>query len=457
MMKSCITIILWKAVKYNRWIVLLLLSFTTSCEHDYYHPPTPLKVGKETPVLEASYTTATPITLAAAYWKNANWKKVTANDLSTSKLYSDGMLNMTGTYNGKTNFNNGSSPEIIMKAAYDEQKIYLLVEWRDSDFSPAIASSTWDGAADPLKPDTAGKWTSQNSSDKLALAFDISNAANSAGIFSAVGCAATCHNNSITTMKPTGGKADLWSWDFAISEPLGYARDMVIDASAGIADDAGQSMLVRNKVDVNNNRSAPAYEYNGIEQYVTRPDGKTVRADPAFFLLNKTPFTGDPSKGKDVYYNSVYGCAHCHSPAEEAPSFQSPTVNRRSRAQMADKAENHDGASYYFQVPVSERDNLMAYIRGLGSLPGYYLTTPTGSNADIWTVSNLKLLSIDILKANTKYQVLFIRNLLTVYDDDVQFSNPEEKEFTFGIALMDADGKNHIGSNNETLKFLKKQ
>lgn len=444
------------ANNYGVLLIAVVIALATSCEYDNYPVPPPPKVAKETTVLEASYTTTVPVTLAAAYWKTADWKKVTASDLSTLKLYSDGFLKMTDSYNGKTSFNGGTSTDITMKAAYDEQKLYILVEWTESDFSPMYAFSLYDGPADPLKSDSTGGWTSQNNSDKVALAFDISNATNSAGTFSAAGCAATCHNNSITVMKPNSGKADLWCWDFAVSEPLGYARDMIIDASAGISDDAGQPMLVRNKVDPSNSRSAPAYEYNGTEQSVTRPDGKTTKLDPAFFLLNKTPFTGDPSKGETVYNNATYGCGHCHPPGGEGPSFQSPLVNRRSRAEMVDKAQNHEGAAYYAQVPVSDRNDLIAYIRGLAGLPGYYLTAPDGSNADIWTVSNQKPQVVNILSANTKYQVLFIRNLLTGKDDDVQFSGPEGKEFTFGIALMDADGKNHIGSNKETLKFLDK-
>lgn len=445
------------ANKYGVLLIAVVTALATSCEYDHYPVPPAPKVAKETTDLEAAYTTTAPTTLTAAYWKNADWKKVTASDLSTLKLYSDGFLKMTGTYNGKTNFNGGTSPDITMKAAYDEQKLYILVEWVDNDFSPMFASTQWDGPADPLKSDSTGGWTSQGNSDKVALAFDISNATNSAGSFSAAGCASTCHNNSITAMKPASGKADLWCWDFAISEPLGYARDMVIDPSSGVTNDAGQPMLVRNKVDINNSRSAPAYEYNGTEQSVTRPDGKTTKLDPAYYLLNKTPFTGDPSKGETVYNNAVYGCGHCHPPGEEAPSFQSPIVNRKSRAEMVDKASNHEGSAYYFQVPVSDRDDLIAYIRGLAGLPGYYLTTPSGSNADIWTVSNTKPQVVNAFTANAKYQVLFIRNLLTGKDDDIQFSSPEGKDFTFGIALMDADGKNHIGSNKEKLRFLDKQ
>jgi hypothetical protein len=52
----------------------------------------------------------------------------------------------------------------------------------------------------------------------------------------------------------------------------------------------------------------------------------------------------------------------------------------------------------------------------------------------------------------TKYQVLLKRKLVTNNADDVQF-NPSQGIYKFGVAVMDNDGKNHIGSTVETLTF----
>jgi hypothetical protein len=96
-------------------------------------------------------------------------------------------------------------------------------------------------------------------------------------------------------------------------------------------------------------------------------------------------------------------------------------------------------------------------MRGLSGVPGYYLQTPTGSNADITAVSNVTALHINnsMLSATNhhiKYQVLITRKLHTNNPDDVQF-NPSQGNYKFGVALMDNDGKNHIGSTVETLTF----
>lgn len=54
---------------------------------------------------------------------------------------------------------------------------------------------------------------------------------------------------------------------------------------------------------------------------------------------------------------------------------------------------------------------------------------------------------------HSKYQVLIVRKLKTNNTDDVQFDVSANKTYKFGIALMDNDGKNHIGSLVETLTF----
>ena len=54
---------------------------------------------------------------------------------------------------------------------------------------------------------------------------------------------------------------------------------------------------------------------------------------------------------------------------------------------------------------------------------------------------------------HTKYQVLITRKLKTNNADDIQFDLTANKVYTFGVALMDNDGKNHIGSAKEVLTF----
>jgi hypothetical protein len=52
------------------------------------------------------------------------------------------------------------------------------------------------------------------------------------------------------------------------------------------------------------------------------------------------------------------------------------------------------------------------------------------------------------------YTVQVRRKLQTGNPDDVQFDPATKKEYVFGVAVMDKDGKNHAGSPREILKFL---
>ena len=114
-------------------------------------------------------------------------------------------------------------------------------------------------------------------------------------------------------------------------------------------------------------------------------------------------------------------------------------------------------SAYWTPLSPSDKNDIVAFLRGLSGVPGYYLTTPDGSNADIKAVSNVTPVNIKdaMLTAtnhHTKYQVLITRKLSTNNSDDVQFT-PSQGTYKFGVALMDNDGKNHIGSTVETLTF----
>ncbi len=444
--------------------ILTIILLFTACEKAYFPQPPRPKVSIQTADLEASYATTPPITLANAYWKTADYIKVTVGDLNTKSLYPDGLLNMTGTYNGINSFNNGKTdPNVIMKAAYDDKKVYLYIEWTDNDYSPNLEASILNGPSDPLKTDNPDGWTSQGNSDKVSLAFDISGATSAAGTFAEKGCAASCHNGK---MQPASGSVDLWNWDLAVSEPLGYAKDMITNATTGLDYDAGTAMMVRNKVIPGDPRSAPMYEWDGSEQRCGRPFGDSSKLDPAYYLYKKTAFIGDIVNGDMVYHNETYGCFHCHGehgegdgPTGEGTAFANIGFAAKwSRAGIKDfsgKSE-HTGFTYWAQVPTNVQDDMIAYMKALGSIPGYYLVNPTGSQANIWTVSNVTRGKINTFNPHTVYKVLLVRDLTNANSDDIQFASPEGKSYPFGIALMDNDGKNHIGSLKQTLTFKSK-
>ncbi len=444
---------------YKSIVVVFLSIAFVACEEEFFPAPPKAKSAKETTTLEATFVATPPITLSDAYWKIADYLKVPVIDLNKNLLYPNGYLNMTGTYNGLTSFNAGANPNVIMKAAYDNAKMYLYVEWTDNDLSPASFASILNGPVDPLKSDTAGGWTTQENSDKFSIAFDINNATSSAGAFSNVGCAASCHSNSMQTLS---GSVDLWNWDLATSEALGYAHDWSVNSATGIQNDAGNIMAILNK-STSDARTAPIYEWNGVEQIITRPDGKSTTLDPGYYLYNKTAFIGDIVEGKTIYHNAVYGCNHCHGdfgegngPFGDGTAFASVGfASKYSRAAIKSfsSSELHTGKPYWSQVPVNKQDDLIAFIKGMGSLPGFTLTAPDGSAADVWSVSNVTRSRLNTIAPHTQYKVILVRNLVTSNADDAQFNVATSKTYPFGIALMDADSKNHIGSLKQILTF----
>ena len=448
--------------KINAYLVVLVAMLFVACEEEFFPAPPKAKTAKETTTLEAAFTATAPITLSDAYWKTANYLKVPVIDLNKNLLYPNGYLNATGTYGGLATFNAGVNPNVIMKAAYDNSKMYVYIEWTDNDLSPASFSSILNGPSDPLKTDTTPGWTSQGNSDKVALAFDIDNASGSAGSFANVGCAASCHSNSMQTLS---GSVDIWNWDLASSEALGYANDLNANSALGLSNDAGSIMSILNKTN-NTARSAPLYEWDGTEQTVLRPDGKTTTIDPGYYLKNKTDFIGDIEAGESVYHNSVYGCSHCHGdygegngPFGDGTAFAAVGfASKYSRASIKtySSSDLHTGKPYWAQVPVNKQDDLIAFIKGMGSLPGYYLNTPDGSSADVWSVSNVTRSRLNTTSPHTTYKIILVRNLVTNNPDDAQFNLTTSKVYPFGIALMDNDGKNHIGSLKQTLTFKDK-
>lgn len=457
-----------KFAKYLKAIILVsvIINIIQSCEKDYYYTPPPPYVPVATTTLEAQYVSSPPSNVNSAYWKKADYLKIKMNNVSIQHLYGDGLLNMTGTYDGKNSFNKGADAELTLRAAYDDNKLYILAEWIDSTVDLSHSTWFWDGAADPLKTDTTGGWTSQSNNDHFALAFEIQSASSTAGTFSNVGCAASCHGSgSNAVMYPDAGKVDIWNWSLSHSAPLGLAIDMIADQNA-LTDDSGDKMYTRN-VNGLTDRSGPAYEWSGVTQSVALGNGQTSILDPAFYLYNKTTFTGNIANGDSIYHSAVLNkpghCVDCHGDHGQGAingAINSLSQNKKSRSTLMQNMDNEADMTAYWNnnLTSSEKDDIIAYIRGLCGVPGYFLSQPSGSNADIIATSNVtpvQIVNAIIPKNNvhTKYQVLLVRNLKNNNQDDAQFDLSVSHNYKFGVALMNNDGKNHIGSVIETLTF----
>lgn len=410
--------------------ISLLCLLMTGCTYYENEPVKPPVVEKSDPTttLEAKHVTTPPNKITSTYWKTADYLPLTVQNQVTGQVQAaDGLFNMSGTFGGLTTYNGGKDPRVKMQAAYTTDSLYVLVTWMDTLYDASSSNWIYDGPTDPNKVGSTTGWTSQRADDNFLISFDMG-----------------------------GSNRDVWNWSFALSEPLGYAIDM-IDNGSGATNDAGNKTYVRNAV--SDNRGGPQYEWDDTEQHITRkPAGSTI-LDPGFYLLNKKTFSGDIVAG-ETYYQAE--CAPCHGPTgngEGTPAGYETGVklnlpgqfNRWTRAALDAFAPSgsHEGAVHY---PASEtnRANLFARLRGFSGIPGYYLQNPTGSSSDIHAVCNAIIANIP--KYNKKYQVLLIRALNTSQSDDIVLI-PATTTYSFNFSLRDNDLINRVGSNTQTLTF----
>jgi hypothetical protein len=286
--------------KYYLLMICILLVAVQSCRKDYTFIPPPPPGPHAVDTLEAILVSTAPNMVTSPYWSRANYLSVNVSDVSRGQLYNYDWLNMTGTFNGLSSFSS-KKPGLTLKAAYDNVNLYILAEWQDTVADFSSGSLLYNGPSDPRKSDTTNGWTYQRNCDHIALAFEISSASSPSGTFSSVGCAASCHGSGTTaSMYPTSGSVDIWNWNTAHSAPLGYAEDMIANSS-GLNDDAGNKMWSSN-ISVT---GGPKYEWNGVTQNVTLPNGSKAILDPAFYLLNTTPFVGNLHGGDTAIFSTL--------------------------------------------------------------------------------------------------------------------------------------------------------
>lgn len=403
-----------------------ILAGCTYYENDPIKIPVP-DVPDPTSTLEAKFVTSPPNKITSAYWKTADYLPITAQNQTTGQVPADdGLFNVTGTFGGLADFNLGLDPDISLRAAYTSDSLYILINWNDTLYNASQANWIYNGPSDPNKSGTTTGWTSQRSDDNIVLSFDMGS-----------------------------GKRDLWNWSLALSEPLGFAIDM-IDNGTGAVSDAGNKTYVRNAI--SDNRGGPEYDWNGVQQELTRKPGGFTILDPGYYLLNKKNFTGNVADG-DIYFQAE--CAPCHGVTGDGNGFSNPVFvalnspgqfNRLTRAALDNFASDggqHEGAIHYPSFE-PDRENLFARLRGFSGIPGYYLQNPSGSNSDVMAVSNVQLAKID--KYNKKYTLLLVRALNTGNTDDIVF-DPAQMSYTFNLLLGDNDTLNKIGVANQQLTF----
>jgi len=420
-------IIYWSAVT-------LVIIYITSCESEKRYPPNGYfpNTPAATQQLEAAYFWEPQDRLDSRYWKDASYVEVALADLSVNNLYQDGQMNMTGTYKGVSGINQGKDPGLILKAGYDEEYLYILVEWKDTTADASYYSKLWQGPPDPLKTDSINGWTTQRNHDNMILLF----------------------NKEDNTY-------DVWRWSLAYTAPFEMAMNLSADADGKISP-FPESFLQVNSEGLTP-REMPKYEWNGERQEVTLDDGTLKILDPAYYLHNeyKMEFKGSMIGG-DNAFNVKADCRFCHGQngngipdgTTSGGALNVVSLNRYSRGGLVEyigsTAHEGRGAQYWGRIKNNPTDveNLVAFLRGIAGVPGHVLTNPD-KGIDISALLNISVGGIE--EKNSSYRILLKRKLDTGNSKDVRFD--PATTYMFSLRLSDNDEINYIGIEGLELIF----
>ena len=413
---------------------MLAMIYSTSCESEKrvppkgYFPNTPVATRQ----LEAAYFFEPQDKLNSRYWKDASYVEAALVNQSTNNLYPDGQLNMTGTYEGISGFNQGRDPGLVLKAGYDDQYLYILAEWKDTTADASYHTRIWQGPSDPLKVDSTNGWTTQRNQDNLTLLFE-----------------------------KEDESYDVWRWSLAYTAPFEMALNLSAGADGMVSPIPGSFLRVN--TDGSTPRDMPKYEWNGQRQEVTLDDGTLKILDPAYYLHDeyKEEFTGDIAGGETAF-NVRADCRFCHGPdgngisdgTTSGGALNKVSLNKYSREGLVEYigSTGHEGrgAQYWGRIKNNPTDveNLVSFIRGISGVPGYVLKGPD-EERDIRALTNISVGGID--KQNSSYRVLLKRKLDTGNPEDVGFD--PAGTYRFSLRVSDNDEINYVGAEGIELIF----
>jgi hypothetical protein len=147
---------------------------------------------------------------------------------------------------GPENGNQGGSFLVALKAVYDGERVYMLVQWPDAAPDQLGPRLVWDPernltptGCDTLLVDCSSWDLLDADEDRLSIMWDLGDAADGAGTFRERGCQVACHGN----MHPLSGAVDIWHWRAARTNPVNYpliGSTRVGFADDGYADEAGR-------------------------------------------------------------------------------------------------------------------------------------------------------------------------------------------------------------------------
>lgn len=352
----------------------------------------------------------------------------------------------------------GSPRYLSMKAIYTDEHLYLLFQWRDAQpdllkdafifmgpdlGSPLITCAEVGGetVCDSLYRTGAQDslllpnwWAMTGEDDKLAIAFEIEPSSDSRGSFADIGCQIACHGGSGSEgFGAFGqGRIDVWYWLAGRTNPIrnifdpydldpddpvqgipGYLDDMYMDAVGGLVPDPGAAGYIPNIT-------------------MTRP------GTPWFVYRIEDDDFNEPVAPEECFNRFGESCRVNNGVA----------FNYLWR-------ENPQTVVNEFVATDTLNEGLVEARRwATGDIcPGYILTYPEGSRADVRGKGNFD-------EDNRIWTLEVARELDTghqITNDDVIFDPDSGKDYYFTISLFDASLSTHWGSEPQVLRFAPRE
>lgn len=261
---------------------------------------------------------------------------------------------------------------VTLRSAYDAENIYMLVQYRDQNME--VDRSPWAFNADTKAWERLGD--NLGDEDEMGFYWNV-NVPN----YEIKGCQDLCHQDDpdhIMMYTPTGSWVDVWGWNGARTNPMGWARHMKLTDNPEASPDAPYGMVMQEGFSTNPGFADNVQTLNGLDvPLYWKPysgAGGVVVGD-RLFLLRSEIDSGDAKK----------------------------IVKASAKGVLTDEAGNI--------VPIYAR------------IPGRILSTPAGPS---WNEVKARGAWLDGL-----WTVEFARKLQTGRTDDVQFD--PSKEYYFDI------------------------
>ncbi|MBD3337130.1 MAG: hypothetical protein GF355_16565 [Candidatus Eisenbacteria bacterium] len=270
-------------------------------------------------------------------------------------------------------------------------------------------------------------WEQFGNEDRLAIAFQIEPVGDERGAYAEQGCLVACHpSESPAFGRPAQGRLDVWHWLASRTNPVrdlyrdtdnpefpqfdtpGYLDDMVADPSNGLVADPGLAAFARN---FDPGSTIPTWIYRCEDDVLCEPD------DP-----NRPNAFGERArKNNGVDLRFLW---REDRQFDRFPVFtECDTIN---------------------EIPLPIGSDPRYWRRG-DTVPGYVLTYPEGSRADVHGkgVWEEKIWTLEVARPLATGDAAF----------DVQMRSEAGFEILFTLAIMDNSRTVHWGSEPQILRF----